>query len=328
MKAFLCLAALACVGVLRAAEPSANLSTVPLDGVKWAGPEISLDQLHGKTIGVLVYASWCPKCNAWSGELFKQLKQAIDGKPAVILAIYADKSPEGAKAYVTERGFFAPNILHGYDPGMPKKLGFESELFNYVVVDADGKVAKRGMAGMAHGGEAGKKYVMADDLAQPKPPGKFAIIADTMSEPVRNLLWPLELGMGGDAAVAKARGALSADQKKELDAAIERFMDTGLEQIKAGYKGNVEERFAAYDKANQMAGVFRSTAQNKKARDVVAYLEKDEQFKRELAAKKAYDGCMGKGAATGKRDVMLKAVAKRFEGTHYGKLAAETAAKN
>lgn len=297
----------------------------PLVGVRWAGPAISLEQLRGKTVLLLVYASWCPKCNNWSGELFTQLKQAVHNKPAVILAIYADKSPEEAQAYVAQRGFMAPNIIHGYDPTMPQKLGFSGNLFNYVLFDSEGRNKGTGSAGSYFEDGPQKRFAVAEEIARLRPPGQFKVLAEDMSEPVAQLLWPFELGMGGEAALTKARTSLSADQKKELDAAIDRYLDAQLEEIRAGYKGEPAVRLAAYEKAFALSNSFRTTPQSKKARDVVLFLEKDDAFKRELAAKKAYEACAARTGPNVKRDQLFKAVAKRFEGTHYGRLAQEAA---
>ena len=51
-----------------------------LASVQWAGRPASFAALKGKTVVVLVYAKWCPKCNAWSGEFFTQLKEAVKDK--------------------------------------------------------------------------------------------------------------------------------------------------------------------------------------------------------------------------------------------------------
>ncbi len=110
-------------GVLFGQAPSATGPSSPSSSfasVKWAGPAVSIDALRGKTVLVLIYATWCPKCNEWSGELFTQLKKTVKDKPIIILAINTDYSPRGVKEYLTARGFFALNILHGYDPGLPK----------------------------------------------------------------------------------------------------------------------------------------------------------------------------------------------------------------
>lgn len=313
------------IEALTPAAATAAVGADPLLGVRWAGPAVSLDQLRGKTTLVLVYASWCPKCNAWSGELFAQLKEAVQNKPIVILAIYADKSPEDAQTYVTQRGFVAPNIIHGYDPTMPQKLGFSDNLFRYVLFDAEGRNKANGSAGGYFEDGPRKRFALPEELARVRPTGEFKVLTENMSEPVAQLLWPFELGMGSEAALTKARSTLSADQKKELDAAIERYLDAQLGEIRAGYKGEPAVRLAAYDKAFALSNGFRASAQSKKAREVIAFLEKDDAFRRELAAKKAYEACAAKTGPNVKRDQLFRAVAKRFEGTHYGQLAQEAA---
>jgi hypothetical protein len=61
---------------------------------------------------------------------------------------------------------------------------------------------------------------------------------------------------------------------------------------------------------------------------VVSYLEKDEEFKREVAAKKAYDAALEKAGGNAKRRATgLRNVAKRFEGTHYAQLAEQRIGK-
>ncbi|MFZ5830962.1 MAG: TlpA family protein disulfide reductase [Planctomycetota bacterium] len=314
----------ALAGIAFAQSGAESLTTIPLSDVRWAGPPVSLEKLKGKSVAVLVYASWCPKCNAWSGELFKQLKEAVATEPAVILAIYSDNTPAAARSYLAERGFFGPNIVHGFDPAMHTKLGLESNLFKYVLIEPSGAIGERGDAGSYFTGGSDKRFVLAKALAEPKNRGTFRFISEDMSEPVRNMLWPLELGMGSEAALNKSRAALTNEQKEELDSAVGRFMDAGLAEIRGLYKGTLEERFAAHEKANQLGSVFKSTAQSQKAREVVAFLEKDESFKCELAAKKAYDACMERAGTPGRRGTLLRGVAERFEGTHYGKLAEES----
>ena len=294
----------------------------PLDAVRWAGPAISYDMLKGKTAVVLVYATWCPKCNAWSGELFKQLREAASNAPAVILAINADETPGAAKQYVTERGLFGPNIFHGYDPAMHRKMGFDSNLFNYVIVGPDGAVAGRGFAGTYAGGDEAKRFTLAGRLAGPDV-GEFQFISPGMSDALKALFWPWELGSISESALKAAQGRLSAEEKKEAEAAVAKYLDGKLDAIRAKYKGTVPERIEAYEAALALSGVFRGTAQNAKAKEVVKFLEADATLKHELAAKKVYDGAMQKIAENPKRKAaLLKAVVQRFEDTHYGKLAA------
>lgn len=297
-----------------------------LEGVRWAGPPISYDMLKGKSAVVLVYATWCPKCNAWSGELFQQLREAASNAPAVILAINADETPAAAKEYVTQRGLFGPNIFHGYDPAMHRKMGFDSNLFNYVIVGPDGAVAARGFAGTYAGAEAAKRFTLATRLAAPGV-GEFQFISPGMSDALKALFWPWELGNISESALKAVQGKLSAEEKQAAEAAVAKYLDAKLDQIRAKYKGTVPERIEAYEAALAMSGVFRGTPQNAKAKEVVKFLDADPALKHEMAAKKVYDGALAKIAENPKRKTaLLKAVVQRFEDTHYGKLAAESLA--
>lgn len=312
-------------GPVAAAAPAVP-ALPPLEAVRWAGPAISYDMLKGKSAVVLVYATWCPKCNAWSGELFKQLREAASDAPAVILAINADETPGAAKQYVTERGLFGPNIFHGYDPAMHRKMGFDSNLFNYVIVGPDGAVAGRGFAGTYAGGDEAKRFTLASRLAGPGV-GEFQFISPGMSDALKSLFWPWELGSISESALKAVQGRLSAEEKKEAEAAVAKYLDGKLDEIRAKYKGTVPERIEAYEAALALSGVFRGTPQNAKAKEVVKFLEADASLKHEMAAKKVYDGTMQKIAENPRRrSALLKAVVQRFEDTHYGKLAAEALA--
>ena len=323
------LAVLFCGAGLLSAQQR-NVAVLPprsLAAVKWAGPRIALERLRDKTVVLLVYATWCPKSNVWSGELFGQLKQAIKGRPVVVLAINADKSPAGVKRYLAQRRFFAPNILHGYDPTIPGRLGFRSNLYNYVVIGPDGKVVKKGFAGDRYLTPQGKRFVLPVDLAESKNLGKFNMLTPELSEPVQQLLWPMELGSGSETFLRKARRNLNAEQKKELGAAILHFLDAQWQTIGELSEGEMPDRILAYQKASVLATMFKSTTQSKEAKEMVAELSKDRQFKRELAAKVAYERSMQLAAANpARRNKLLRAVAKRFKDTYYGRLAEEPVA--
>ena len=315
---------LVCFGsALNAQEAQPAGGKMPsLQSVQWGGPAVNPNALKGKTTIILVYASWCPKCNKWSGDLFKQPNAAIKGQPVVLLAIYADKSPHGAKEYLTQRAFFAPNILHGYDPAMPKRLGFDSNLFNYVMIGPDGRMVDKGSAG---GRYPDGEYVLTKKLKTSQNLGEFSFLSPDMSEEVQALLWPCELGGVSESALRAVQKKLPADQKEEVDAAVGRFTDRRLKFIRQHYKGSVPERIEAHQAAVALAGMFKATAQSKKAKQVVSYMEKDSQFKQELAAKKAYEGTLQRIAGNPRRRVtLLRAIAKRFEGTHFGQLAQDS----
>ncbi len=298
-----------------------------LDRVKWAGRPVSFAALKGKTVVVLVYATWCPKSNAWSGEFFTQLRTAIKDKPVVVVAINADENPSGVKQYLTERGFFAPNILHGYDPSMPKRLGFESNLYNFVLFGPDGVPIERGSGGRFFHTADGRQFALSRTIANKQDCGTLDFITPDMPDEVKTLFWPWELGVISESAVKSARAKLGPEQKTAIDTAIERYLNGQLELIREQYKGTVPERIEAYEASTALAGTFKATSQSKKAKAVVAFMNKDGDLKRELAAKKTYEGALRRAAADPKRRAkLMRTIAKRFEGAHYGKLAEEAAA--
>ena len=293
-----------------------------LDEVQWVEPGITRDALKGKTAIVLVYATWCPKCNKWSGRLFDQLKDALKGRPVIVLAVNADKTPRSARGYIAQRNFNAPNIIHGYHPALHTRLGFNSNLFRYVQIGPSGKIDRKGSAGMK---DQGGNFGLPERIKNAQNLGEFLFIAPEMPESLQALLWPCELGRMSDTALQAAQKKLPVDQKKALQAAIDNFLDTRLEQIRANYKGSMPERLEAYAAAALMSKMFRSSQQSKKAKQVVAFMEKDNKFKQELAAQKAYQSALERIAAKPQRRIsLLKAIARRFKGTHFGDMANES----
>jgi hypothetical protein len=286
---------------------------------------VSAERLQGKSVAVLVYATWCPKCNVWSGDLFSQLKEAVKDKPVVVLAINADEQPSSAtiKQYITERGFDAPNIVHGWDPTIPSRMGFASNLFHYALYSPEGGQIDAGQAGSFYAQGNGKQFVLPTKLGQLADKGSFSFIKPEMSESLKALLWQCEMGVLSEKALRSAQKTLTVADRKQVDEAIGRFLDGKLEKIKSEYKGTIVQRLDAHAQAAELAGMFKGMPQNQKARQVVAFLEKDAAFKRELAAQKVYQAALSKGDNPKRREQMLRAAAQRFGGTHYGDLAAK-----
>jgi len=304
----------------------ASATLLSLESVRWAGPAVRLQDLRGKTVVLLVYATWCPKCNQWSGEFFQQLKQAVTDKPVVVVAINADKSPQGVEQYLKQRGFFAPNIVHGYDPAVSQRLGLQSELFQYLLIGPDGKLVERGFAGTYRPSGETKSWALPEQLANSPNLGQFTVLKAEMSETVKQLLWPMELGQFNEALLGKLRHGLKPQEQKELYEAMDRYLDAQLEQFRQSAQGDVLSRLEAFDKANQLAAVFKTHEQAREARKLIAEWTKDKDFQRELAARRAYESSLQAVAAKpAKRESALLAVARRFEGTYYGKKAEEEA---
>jgi hypothetical protein len=296
-----------------------------LDPVKWIGPGTSYAALRGKSVLLLVYATWCPICNGWSGEMLGQLKESIQGKPLVVLAIFADPRNSPKTSYLAERKFLGPNILHGYDVSMTKRLGFDSELWKFALIDPKGQLVKKGDAGSFYGNDKARQFVLAKDLAGNKELGEFNILSPDLPEAVAEILWPLELGAGAsDASLVKARKQLDAESQAKFNATIRRYLQRQSDRIEELSQGELPDRLEAYEKASVLAAGFKTTAEGKKARQLLNDCLADPQFKRELAAKQSYEKSVQQGQAQPNlRNKLMQAVAKRFKGTHYGELAAK-----
>jgi hypothetical protein len=296
-----------------------------LEPVKWMGPGTSYAALRGKSVLLLVYATWCPICNGWSGEMLGQLKEAIQGKPLVVLAIFADPRHPPKIDYLAERKFVGPNILHGYDVSMPKRLGFDSELWKFALIDPKGQLVKKGEAGSFFGGEKQRQFALAKDLAANSDLGEFSVLSPDLPESVAGILWPLELGAGtSEASLLKARKQLDADAQAKFNAAVHRYLQRQDRRIEELSQGEIVDQLEAYEKASALAASFKNAAEGKKARQLLNDLVSDPQFKKELAAKQSYEKSVQQAQAQPNlRNKLMQAIAKRFKGTHYGELAAK-----
>ncbi|MGO9115418.1 MAG: peroxiredoxin family protein [Thermoguttaceae bacterium] len=299
---------------LEAAEASSQV----LEGVHWVGPAVTLEGLRGKTVLLIDYATWCPICNKWSGEVCRQIRQSIVDKPVVILAINTDKTPGNVRPYLEARDFLAPNIVHGYDPTIAKRNDLP-DLWGYMVINPEGKIIGKGNVGGFFGGDDNKVYVLPKTLQEKTDLGEFAVIDAKMSEAVKNALWPMELGVATAAELHKFKG----EQKQQVDAALARFGAKQLEKIHKLAEGEVDNQFAAYDRAAALGLQLKGSASAREARKVALSLEADTKFKRELTAKKAYERCEKMPAGSLSRTTALKTLIKRFEGTVYADKAKE-----
>jgi len=306
--------------------PSGPKNPPPLDHVQWAGAPVSYKQLRGKAVFVFVYATWCPKCNAWSGKLFQQIRESLKGKPGVVLAINADTSPAGAKSYLQQRGFFAPNILHGYDPQMHKRMGQESNLFRYAIVGPDGDVLGFGYGGervvMPDGRQLHKIAYQIEELTKN---ARFHLIDPAMPAEVKTALWPCELGGLSEAALRAATRSLTPEHREIVEKTVDELLEQRIATIRENYKGSLEERFTAYDLAAELAQGFPSASQGKKAEQVIEFMESDGDFKREVTARRLFNKAMNSSADARRLRIQFRSLGERFEGTLFGDKAMEQA---
>ncbi len=172
-----------------------------------------------------------------------------------------------------------------------------------------------------------KEYSIARIIKELANPGEFAVLNAEMSPDVKQLLWPMELGIPvPDRQMAKARRLLNTRQQQELDAAIDTFLDRQLELVEKQAAGTVPDKLQAYETAGELALNFRTKEQGKRAREIATELGKDREFKREQAARTAYARTLALVIKTPeRREPLLEGFAKRFEGTYFAGVALETA---
>ena len=307
----------------RAEGPDAGSAPPSLGNVVWATQGTNFESLQGKTVVVLTYVTWCPKCNAWSGDMVKQLKKSIGDKPVVVLALSTDSPPDKAVAYMSQRDFTGPNILHGYDPAIARQFKFDNEFFNFAVIGPDGKVAHSGNAGAYFKQASGNDYTPGHCVNELTDLGKFRFLTDNMSANLRSLIFPMELGVYPAAAdIARLKRSLSEKDRTAFETTLENFLDDRLAEVKRQASGEVAEKLAAIDAAAFLSTNFKSTDQGKEARKLGADLSKDKELKKELSAKRLYEKCLEKSEGNVARQAeLLRSVAKKYPGTHYAELA-------
>jgi len=318
-------ALVSCASGVRAQDGMAAGGEVPsLEGIIWQGPGVNPYAWRGKTVVVLVYATWCPKCNVWSGELMKQLKEAVAGKPVVVVALNADQRNRPTMEYMLQREFVAPNIIHGFDPMAVQRFGFQSDLFEYLLVGPDGKVRERGEAGSFYQTPQGNKFALPVDLLKIRNLGRFEVVTADAKGVFAELLWAMELGLAcNQDSLLLARKKLGAEDQAKLNDLVTKMLDRQIDELKQLYDGDMPDRIKAYEQAVVLAKDFPGCPQGQTARNACLAMENDGSIKREVAAKNYYQKSVQRATDEPTRQRALRGVAGRFKDTHYGNRAAD-----
>ncbi|GAA4420648.1 hypothetical protein [Bremerella cremea] len=291
-----------------------------LTGVRWQGRMPSEAVIGDKTPIVMVYASWCPKCNVWSPDAFNQIRESIKDKPIVLFAINADESTRGVN-YALERNLVGPNIFHGDDPSIVRRMGLDSELFKYSVFQ-DGMQSDSGSIGAYFPGPNDSKDFAIARKLKTGMNGEFSVLSPDMSEGLKQLLWPAEVGSKLDErSLLSMRKNMDDDLTSEFNSAVSGFLNRQVEKIKASREGSMPERLAGYELAEQVATDFKSTPQGRACRELVDQLKEDESFQDELTAKKLYEQGMQKANSAVTLRRAMGRVISRYPETHFGKEA-------
>jgi peroxiredoxin len=330
MRSATWLAAVAVLALMASTSLAADSGTgkkLPsLSGVSWEGAGASLDDLKGKTVVVLTYVTWCPICNGWAPEMLSQVQESAKDKPVIILAVSTDTPPAKAKEYMENKGFTGPNILHGYEPKLAKSFGFDNQFFNYAIIGPQGDLVASGNAGSFFPEGDRKTFTLPKEFEKIKDFGKFRFVDTSMSAGLQEMLWPMELGYIAEVqrSLKKAEKSLKPADRDKLKASMELFLDDELKSAQDLAAGDAAQKIDALDKATFLSSNFKSNAQGKEAKKVLADLVKDKGLKKEISAKKMYDKSM-QVPDPDQRVVMLEKVVRQFPDTHYGELADKAA---
>lgn len=312
-------------GAIAQEETPPQLDRV-LDGVAWIGPGVSLPDLRGKTVVLLTYVTWCPKCSVWSPDLFAQVKAAAEDRPIVIVAICTDAPTIPGPVYVSERGLVGRNILHAYDARMDERLGMDgSRLFNAMIIGPEGDVLHEGQASSYYSQDDGSRdFVVARKLRELDNPGEFTIVTADMPEEVRTLLWPMEFGrVVSERDLNRAKRGMSAENRAALEEAVDSFVSGQLTVINELREGEAPQKMAAYAKADLLARSYPRSEAGREARSIVNELNRDSDFKREIAARLAYERLLESSGneSDARQRAQLTGFARRFEGTYFAQQA-------
>lgn len=294
------------------------------NSIHWAGPGTTSEALKGKTVVAVSFVTWCPICNKWAPQMLDQIKLAAEDKPIVVLAIATDVDAAQAKTFMLTHSFMGANILYGADANFSKEFGVdEKNLWNYVWIDPTGKVTERGAAGAAFSGANGTKdFVVPRKISSTSNLGKLEFVSSKMSPDVKDLAWGMELGDLSPLAQISSPKMQRAFSKEDRDALLKLqsdFLGARLESAKKLSKGDIPQRLEAFDLASQLVAHFRTTAQGKESIKIVASLNGDPAFRKEMTARSQYNLAMDKGGGDDARLAkLLRAVSVHFPDTYYG----------
>lgn len=312
-----------------AAELSTDKPAPSLAMVAWDGPAADLEALRGKTVVVLTYVTWCPKCNVWAPDMLKQVSKAAQDKPVALIAVATDVGAQEGRQFLLGKQFAGPNVFYGADPTLEASLGLDkTNLWNYAIIDASGKLATGGAAGSYYpGGKDGEKqYSAAYTLVQQKNLGTFQLLAPEMSDGLKQALWPLELGQAeiGQQLLKKIEKQAGSTDRELLKKSVDRFVQTEMEAVRKLVGGEVPDKLLALEKASVVATNFKATDAGNEAKKIVGDLTKDKTLKKEFGAKKLYEAALATPDPA-RRAIKLQATAKAFPGTYYAQQATKAA---
>lgn len=305
-----------------------------------SGPDISISKLKGKAVLVIFFQSWCPIANGWSPSLIKQVQEAHgNSRELVLIAIKTDGGGvAGAKEYLTSRNADMDKWFVGSDEKAAyyQTVRGKDDLWGYALVDGKGEIVRQGQAGMFWtDGPDKDKCVLADkDLL--KDCGKLETVLPNDKEYPADLgkvVRLAEMGALGKALALCASGGTRSKNataknalRQDLLAVAEKRLRGQMDILKdAGQDGG--SRYTAYQELTGLVKELGALPTAKEATSLLTKAASDPVIQREKGAETAYLTTLYRMEKASARDrprriKELELVAKKYEGTKYGHLAA------
>lgn len=218
------------------------------DSLEWnTGRESpGLDALTGKSVLVVFFQSWCPICNGWSGEFFKQMTETYGDDPGVVLmAIKTDGgSMREAVGYIEERADVEKWMV-AVDKGgayLQQALG-RDKLYEYMWVGPDGRIGGEGEAGRYRTGSDPKEFMLArPDQAKNfrKGTGRLIPADKELDDALGKAVTLAEKGLFTN-ALGEAAKATSPGLEEDV-ATLREIIATRMDAVVATHKANLEGR--------------------------------------------------------------------------------------
>jgi hypothetical protein len=297
----------------------------------------SLDALAGKSVIVMFYQSWCPICNGWSGDLFKQLTDTYGDDPRVVLvAIKTDGGKmNDALAYLSKSSDTSKWLVAVDEGGVYQQQALgRDKLYQYMWVKPNGEIGEEGGSGSYTTGTNPKKF----SLAEPNEAKKFRNGTATLMPAGKELDGALDsaVSLAEKGLLLSALGEaakLSSSADKEDVAAFRQAIAGKVEKSVESHKVVIEDESSEnrYLSLLSLEGIvknFGSSAPGKAAQELVAIHGRSSWVATEKEAADDYESIMRRATRADdqrSRERISKALLKlseEFPNTVYGRIAA------